>query len=95
MLPVLVLLTLLAAQLALVGWGLWTSGGAARAGARAQLVGGDPHAAALSAVPEPLREGFEASGEPFEVSLRVPSLIPGVNGIPVSARSSLDPGGHG
>lgn len=95
MLPVLALLTLLAVQLALVGWGLWTSAAAARAGARAQHVGGDPRAAALSAVPAPLRQGARASGEPFEVSVRVPSLIPGVDGIPVSGRASLDPSGDG
>jgi hypothetical protein len=92
-LPALALLAAFAIQLAIVGWGLWTSATAARAGARAEHVGGDPVAAARSAVPGVLREGLRVSRDPAEVSLRVPSLIPGVEGIPVSARSSLGPGG--
>lgn len=93
MLPVIALLALLAVQLAIVGYGLWTGANAARAGARAQHVGGDALAAARSAVPTVFREGFEASGRPFEVTLSVPSLIPGIEGIPVSAASALDVGG--
>jgi hypothetical protein len=89
-LPVLALLAALAIQLAIVGWGLWTSANAARAGARAEHVGGDPRAAARSAVPRVLRRGFEVSGAPLEVSLRVPSLLPGAEGIPVRARSALE-----
>jgi hypothetical protein len=95
-LPALALLVALGIQLALIGWGLWTSANAARAGARAQHVGGDARAAARSAVPQVLREGFSASGDPLEVSLRVPSLIPGVDSMPVAARSALAvEGGHG
>jgi hypothetical protein len=94
--PALALLVALAIQLALIGWGLWTSANAARAGARAQHVGGDARAAARSAVPQVLRDGFSASGDPLEVSLRVPSLIPGVDSMPVAARSALAvEGGHG
>src|SRR5688500_16440890 len=89
-LPFLFLLALLAAQLAVVGYGLWTSASAARAGARAEHVGGDPKVAARSAVPVPLRDGLDVSGDPLEVSLRVPSLIPGVERIPVSAVTPLD-----
>ena len=92
-LPFLVLLAALAVQLAVVGFGLWTSANAARAGARADHVGGGAAAAARSAVPEPLRRGLTARGDPLEVRLRVPSLIPGVNSIPVSARAALAPGG--
>lgn len=95
MLLVLALLAALAVQLAMVGWGLWSSAAAARAGARAEHVGGDAKAAARSAVPDVLREGFQASGAPLEVSLRVPSLIPGVEGIAVSARSALEVEGGG
>jgi hypothetical protein len=89
-LPVLTLLAGLALQLAVVGWGLWTSANAARAGARADHVGGDARSAARSAVPTALREGFEASEDPMEVRLRVPSLLPGIESIPVSARAHLD-----
>jgi len=88
--PLLALVAALTLQLALVGWGLWTSANAARAGARAAHVGGDAEGAARSAVPGVLRGGLEASGDPLEVSIRVPSLIPGVEAIPVSARTALD-----
>jgi len=92
-LPFLALVATLAVQLAIVGYGLWTSANAARAGARAAHVGGDGVAAAQSAVPVPLRDGLKARGEPLEVALRVPSLIPGIDSIPVSARSALARGG--
>ena len=92
-LPFLALVAALAVQLAIVGYGLWTSANAARAGARAAHVGGDGAAAARSAVPQRLRDRLEARGDPLEVTLRVPSLIPGVDSIPVNARSALEPGG--
>lgn len=94
-LPFVVLLAVLVLQLAIVGYGLWTSANAARAGARAAHVGGDAKAAARSAVPEQLRRGFEARGEPLDVSLRVPSLIPGVKSIPVGAGAHLGVGEDG
>ena len=94
-LPFIALIAALALQLAMVGWGLWTSATAARAGARAAHVGGDARAAARSAVPDALRDGFEAGGEPLEVSLRVPSLIPGVDSIPVRTGSGLAVGAPG
>src|SRR6266498_3315637 len=53
--PVLLLVTLLVAQLALAGYALWSAGVAARAGARADYVGGDAEAAARSALPLVLR----------------------------------------
>jgi hypothetical protein len=92
-LPLVALLAAVAVQLTIVGWGAWASANAARAGARAEYVGGDPQAAARSAVPGFLRDGLDASGRPLEVSLRVPSLIPGVSSIPVSARAAFDPAG--
>jgi hypothetical protein len=88
-LPIVALLAALAVQLAIVGYGLWTSAHAARAGARAELVGGDAGKAARSAVPTGLRRGIEVGGEPVTVTLRVPSLLPGGERIPVSARSGL------
>jgi hypothetical protein len=90
-LPFVLLLAALGLQLAIVGWGLWTSATAARAGARASFVGGDAEQAARSAVPDALRRGFEASGSPLEVSVRVPSLLPGADSIPIRASSGLDP----
>jgi pilus assembly protein CpaE len=91
-LPFVVLLAALVLQLAIVGYGLWTSANAARAGARAAHVGGDPREAARSAVPRQFRRGFEARGDPLDVSFRVPSLIPGVESIPVGAAADLGVG---
>lgn len=93
MLPVLALLALLALQLAITGYGLWTSANAARAGARAEHVGGDARRAARSAVPEVFRRGFRATGDPLRVRVRAPSVLPGVPSVPLSARTAFDVGG--
>lgn len=95
-LPALLLCTLIAIQLAIVGYGLWASASAARVGARAAYVGGDAEAAARSAVPAGLRRRMDVSdGDAVEVSLRAPSLIPGVGAIPVRAEAGLDREGPG
>ena len=52
----LLLAVLAAAQIALAGHSLWSASVAARAGARAALVGGDGAAAARGALPPSLRE---------------------------------------
>ena len=88
-LPVLALVTLIALQLALAGFGLWTSANASRAAARAEHVGGNPRQAARSAVPAPFRRGLSVRTAPARVRLRVPALLPGVRPIPVRARSAL------
>ncbi|MGI9020625.1 MAG: hypothetical protein ACR2G3_07950 [Solirubrobacterales bacterium] len=94
-LPVLALLTLLALQLAIIGYGLWAGANAARAGARAEYVGGDERRAARSAVPEAFRRGFRATGSPLRVRVRAPSLLPGVRSVPLSARAAFDVDGPG
>jgi hypothetical protein len=89
-LAVVVLLAI--AQLAVAGYAQWSAGDAARAGARAALVGGDAEAAARSALPQWLERGAHVAGDgPVEVSLRAPALLPGVPAIPVSATTELDP----
>jgi pilus assembly protein CpaE len=91
--PALLVAVLLAAQLGLVGYALWSAGAAARAGARAAHVGGDPEAAARSALPQPLREDAEVSGEDkIEVRVRVSPLIPGLPAVPLEASTALGPG---
>jgi hypothetical protein len=83
-----------ATQLALTGWALWTAGAAARASARAVYVGGDPEAAASSAVPAPLRGEAEVGADGrVEVRVSAPSLVPGLPRIPVEAAARLDPEG--
>lgn len=89
MLPFVALLAAFAVQLAIVGYGLWTSANAARAAARAELVGGDARKAARSAVPTAFRPGIEVGGEPVAVTLHVPSLIPGGDRIAVGVSSAL------
>jgi hypothetical protein len=93
-LPVLIGVVLLAAQLAVVGYSLWSAGSAARAGARASHVGGDPAAAARSALPGPLEAGarFTAADGSMRVRVLAPSLLPGVPRIPLDASTALGPG---
>lgn len=92
--PVVLVCALIAAQLALTGWALWTAGAAARVGARAAYVGGDARQAARSAIPSPLRGDAEVgrSGE-IEVRVAAPTLVPGLPRIPVNASARLDPEG--
>jgi hypothetical protein len=95
-LPALGLAIVLAAHLALAGYALWSAGVAARAGARAELVGGDARRAARASLPPVLRERASVGeGSPVRVRLRAPSLVPGLPGVPLSARAGLGPGnGH-
>jgi hypothetical protein len=91
--PALLVAVLLAAQLGLVGYALWSAAAAARAGARAAHVGGNPEAAARSALPQPLREDAVISGEDeIEVRVRVSPLIPGLPAVPLQASTALGPG---
>lgn len=94
--PALILVTLLAAQLALAGYALWSAGVAARAGARAAYVGGDGERAARASLPEPLRKDATVSdGNGVRVQVRAPSLVPGVPRVPVTARAGLGVGDGG
>jgi len=91
--PFLLLAVLAAFQIALAGHSLWSASVAARAGARAALIGGEATAAARRALPPSLREGdvVEDSGE---VSVRVPVLrfFPGLPRTTVAARADFGPG---
>ena len=89
--PFLLLAVLVAAQIALAGQALWSASVAARAGARAALVGGDADAAARRALPPSLRPGaeVESSGE-ISVQVPVPRLLPQLPRLLVGARSSLE-----
>jgi hypothetical protein len=91
--PALLLITLVAAQLAVVGYSLWSAGTAARAGARATYVGGEAKAAARSALPGPLRQRARISaGDAVRVRIAAPSLLPWFPGIPVAAVADLGAG---
>ena len=93
-LPFLLVAILVAAQLALAGQALWSAAIAARAGARASLVGGGAEGAARAALPPPLRDGAEVrdSGG-VSVAVPVPRLLPGMPPLSVGAETRLGPGG--
>jgi hypothetical protein len=88
--PFLLLAVLVAAQLGLAGHALWSVGVAARAGARAAVVGGDATAVARAALPPSLRRGSRVEGS-GTVSVRVPMprLLPGLPRLTVGAESGL------
>lgn len=93
--PFLLLAVLVAAQLGLAGQALWSAGIAARAGARAGLVGEDATAAARRALPPSLRAGSEVGGEQtISVRVVVPRLLPGLPVMSVGAKTGLG-GGDG
>jgi hypothetical protein len=91
--PILLLADLVAAQLGAAGYAAWSAGVAARAGARAALVGGEPVAAARRALPGLLRGGAEVSDrDAVAVRVGVPKLVPGMPSLTVAARAALEPG---
>jgi hypothetical protein len=95
-LPFLGLALLVAIQFALAGASLWAASISARAGARAVEVGGKAGPAARRALPSLLRAGAEVSdGDGVGVSVRVPTLVPGLPRMSVGARSSLGVGDGG
>lgn len=92
--PFLLLAVLVAAQLALAGQALWSAGVAARAGARAALVGGDAAAAARRTLPPSLRTGARVSVADGVTTVRVtiPRLLPSLPRLMVGAESGLGDG---
>jgi hypothetical protein len=91
--PFLLLAVLVAAQLGLVGQALWSAGVAARAGARAALVGGDARAAARRALPPALRSGARVDdADGVSVRVEIPRLLPVLPVLVVGARSGLGDG---
>jgi hypothetical protein len=93
MVPLVLLSALVAWQLVLTGHTLWLCANAARAAARADLVGESPRRAALSAVPRSLERGLtvkrlEDGG--VRVGLRLPLLARAWRGpVEVAAAASL------
>ncbi len=93
-LPFLLLAVLVAAQIGLAGQALWSAAVAARAGARAALVGGDATAAAREALPPSLRSGARVEdGDGVSVRVAIPRLLPGLPKLTVATRAELDSGG--
>jgi hypothetical protein len=91
--PFMLLAVLVAAQIGLAGQALWSAGVAARAGARAALVGGDAKAAARRALPSSLRKGAEiVDGDQVSVRIGIPKLLPGLPDLTVGAKAALESG---
>jgi hypothetical protein len=91
--PFLLLAVLVAAQIGIAGAALWSAGVAARAGARAALVGGDAGAAARRALPDGLRAGTEVDeGDAVSVRVPIPRLLPIVPRLTVGAEAALESG---
>jgi len=89
--PFLLLAVVAVAQIALAGQALWSASVAARAGARAAVVGGDPAAAAHAALPPALRHGVKVEDEAgVEVRVEIPRLIRSLPPVRVGATSSLE-----
>jgi len=77
--PIVLLCLLVAAQVAVGGYALWSAGIAARAGARAELTGRDPAGAARRALPPGLSADVRVdTGEGVRVGVLLPRLIPGL-----------------
>lgn len=93
MVPFLLLAVLVAAQIALAGQALWSAGVAARAGARAALVGGNAIGAARRALPTSLRSGARVDEvDGISVQVAIPRLLPGLPQLLVGAKSGLGDG---
>jgi hypothetical protein len=91
--PFLLLAVLVAAQIGLAGHALWTAGIAARAGARAGLVGRDVEVAAREALPATMRKGAEVEDRgTVSVRVVVPRLLPAFPQLTVGAESGLGEG---
>lgn len=88
--PFLLLTVLVAAQLALAGQAFWSAAIAARAGARAALVGGDAPVAARRALPPSLRHGARVSdANGVAVQVAIPRLLPALPHLTVGSESGL------
>jgi hypothetical protein len=76
-LPFLLLALLAAAQIGLAGQALWSAAVAARAGARAALVGGDAEVSARRALPQAMRAeaAIREQGPGVSVEVAVPRLL--------------------
>ena len=78
-LPVIAVSFLAALQLAVAGYAVWSAGTAARAGARAALIGREPASAARRALPGVLAERSRVTRRNgVTVAVRLPGLVPGL-----------------
>ncbi len=79
-------------QLMLGAWTLTQAENSARTASRVAARDGDPEKAARNALSRPLRDGFHnftLEGETATVHLRIPIILPGLDGPPVSRSAKL------
>lgn len=89
-LPIVFVTVLIAAQIGVAGYALWSAGTASRAGARAVITGKQPRRAAERSLPPVLRRGLEVKGrDPVRIGVRIPKLLPLIPDTHVYASSSL------
>ena len=95
--PLLLVACLVLVQVAVVGWSAWSAANAARAGARAELVGAEVEPAARAALPGALagRADVEVGERLVRVEVRAPKLIPLGPAFEVRSGAALDPTGGG
>ena len=92
--PFLLLAVLVAAQISVAGYALWSAGIAARAGPGRRLVGRDAAKAARAALPGGLREGAKVSDEgSVSVRVAIPRIVPEMPVLLVGASAGLESGG--
>jgi hypothetical protein len=94
LLPALALIATLAIQALLAGGTLWLTATAAREAARARALGGDPEAAARTALPSWSREGLQVTTEREDgvrVRVEIPSLVGGLRLGSVSVPARMEP----
>lgn len=97
LLPLAALLSLALWQVAVAGYAEWAAGGAARAAARAEAVGGDPLAAARRALPGALEHGLRvarAKGGGVRLTLAVPAVVGGGRLLALHEAARLPPQGR-
>lgn len=91
--PIVLLCLLVAAQITVAGYALWSAGIAARAGARAELTGRDPAGAARRALPPGLSADVRVeAGSAVEVGVKLPKLLPGLPDSRIFGSSDLGGG---
>jgi hypothetical protein len=98
-LPLLIAAAAVLAQVAVIGYSLWSAAGAARAGARAELVGAPLEPAARAALPGRLAAGSSVARRPGSegvvVEVLPPRLLPWLPVPTVAGSARLDPAPEG
>lgn len=89
-LPLIALGVLIAVQIVMAGYALWSAGLAARAGARSVLTGRDPEGAARRALPPGLSGGIRVERRNgVTVAVYIPRVLPGLPRFEVDSSSRL------